>query len=82
MPSIHELPLFAEDLAKDDNWPSYIGQMIDAEFVWVAKNKAPARASDGIGTVLHDGNTVVGFGRCGVGKSGSTFCRVFSSLDS
>lgn len=40
MPSMHELPLFAEDLAKNDSWPSYIGQMIDAEFIWVAKNKA------------------------------------------
>jgi len=40
MPAIHQLPLFAEDLAKDDSWPSYIGQMLDAEFTWVSKNKA------------------------------------------
>lgn len=40
MPLIHQLPLFAEDLAKNDSWPSYIGQMLDAEFSWVAKNKA------------------------------------------
>jgi len=38
MATIHDLPLFVE-LEKTDHWPSYLGQMIDAEFIWVKKQQ-------------------------------------------
>lgn len=38
MTTFHDLPLFA-DLRKTDHWPSYLGQMIDAEYIWVKKQQ-------------------------------------------
>lgn len=34
MTAIHDLPLFKR-LGESDHWPSYLGQMIDAEYIWV-----------------------------------------------